>query len=723
MRLLCLTLCCLFSLAVPASASAADFDPAPGTYVVDTSALKITGPGATDITGVDQGGVAVFSFDTVNIPAGVTLNASGSRPLRIEARGDLTLAGVINGNGTSPENFNAGPGGPGGPGGGAGGSGNASTWTRGEGTGGGGAATESDDGGGGGGFGGAGARGGTSSYNAAGVGGAAGAAYGSLDGGFVGGSGGSGSSSVEGGGGGGAIALFGRTVTIAGSGEVHADGGGGAVGFGASGGGSGGAVLVVGSVIDNQGQITARGGEGGAGGCCGDGGGGGGGRVAFRGTVLRATGSPDVTGGTSGTRSSPSGLGHGALSPDFKGADGVVTRTTGTRVINFDDLTASNLFANSEGPLRNRYADQGVRFTGPGPNDGGAILNINTFGVNGQSGLNALAFNTGATYTPAQGGGVAAGPETITFDTPISTATVNTGQGAGGTATLTAFRGSTVVGSAFRTSTATLAPLTVSGEHITSLVLSFTGSAIVFDDLRWNTEPTSSGDSFSMAQGGTLNVSAPGVLGNDSDADGDPLTAALESAPANGSVSLRPDGGFTYTPKSGFTGTDSFSYRASDGASSGNSAVVTISVAATPPPPSPPPLNRSSSQTPLLPSTISTGWLPFRTYTKVLKLSVNNIPAAGQVSVQCKTKTKRQQSKGCPFKSKTYKVKKAARKLNLLGPFRTKKVPVGAKITITITAPGFTGKRFTYVMRPSKAPKAPKPVCILTSGKPGACPS
>ncbi|HET9153354.1 MAG TPA: cadherin-like domain-containing protein [Solirubrobacterales bacterium] len=710
---------------MPAAAAAADFEPAPGTYIVDTSTLKITGPG-TDITGVDQGGVAVFAFGTVNIPSGVTLNASGSRPLRIQASGDLTLAGVLNGNGTSTENFDSGPGSPGGPGGGSGGSGNASTWTQGEGIGGGGAATSYDDGGGGGGFGGAGARGGTSSFNAAGVGGAAGRAYGSLDGGFVGGSGGSGSSSAAGGGGGGAIALFGRTVTITSSGEVHADGGGGAVGSGGSGGGSGGGILVVGSVIDNQGQITARGGEGGAGGCCGDGGGGGGGRVSFRGTVLVATGTPDVTGGTSGTRSTPTPFGHGALSPDFKGADGVVTRTTGTRVINFDDTTASSLFVGSEGPLRDRYAGQGVRFTGPAANDGGAILNVNTFGVNGQSGLNALAFNTGVTYTPEQGGGVAQGPETITFDTPISSASINTGQGAGGTATLTAFRGSTVVGSAFRTSSATLAPLTVSGEHITSLVLSFTGSAIVFDDLRWNTEPISKGDSFSVNQGGALSIPASGVLGNDSDPDGDPLTATLESAPANGSVSLQPDGGFTYTPKSGFTGTDSFSYRASDGNGSGNSATVSINVVAPPPPSSssssspPPP---ASSPPPLLSSTIGAHWLPFRAYTKVLSLSVSDIPAGGQVSVQCKTKTKRQQEKGCPFASKAYKVEKATRKLNLGKPFLDKKVPVGAKIAITITAPGFTGKRFTYVIRRSKPPKPPKPVCILAGGKPGACPS
>ena len=40
-------------------AAAADFVPAAGTYTVDTTALKLTGPG-TDITGANEGGIATF---------------------------------------------------------------------------------------------------------------------------------------------------------------------------------------------------------------------------------------------------------------------------------------------------------------------------------------------------------------------------------------------------------------------------------------------------------------------------------------------------------------------------------------------------------------------------------------------------------------------------------------------------------------------------------------
>ncbi len=48
----------------------------------------------------------------------------------------------------------------------------------------------------------------------------------------------------------------------------------------------------------------------------------------------------------------------------------------------------------------------------------------------------------------------------------------------------------------------------------------------------------------------TLVIPAPGVLGNDSDPNGDPMTTQLVSAPANGSLTLNPDGSFEYAPLS-----------------------------------------------------------------------------------------------------------------------------------------------------------------------------
>ena len=48
-------------------------------------------------------------------------------------------------------------------------------------------------------------------------------------------------------------------------------------------------------------------------------------------------------------------------------------------------------------------------------------------------------------------------------------------------------------------------------------------------------------------------MAAPGVLGNDTDPDGDPLTAVLVTGPSHGSLTLNADGSFTYTPAADFT--------------------------------------------------------------------------------------------------------------------------------------------------------------------------
>jgi hypothetical protein len=84
-------------------------------------------------------------------------------------------------------------------------------------------------------------------------------------------------------------------------------------------------------------------------------------------------------------------------------------------------------------------------------------------------------------------------------------------------------------------------------------------------------------DSYSVVEGTTLTVTAPGVLTNDTGGSGS-LTATLASGTANGSLTLNANGSFTYTPNAGFTGTDSFTYQASDGLTTSGSATVTITV-------------------------------------------------------------------------------------------------------------------------------------------------
>jgi hypothetical protein len=75
-----------------------------------------------------------------------------------------------------------------------------------------------------------------------------------------------------------------------------------------------------------------------------------------------------------------------------------------------------------------------------------------------------------------------------------------------------------------------------------------------------------------------LDVAAPGVLGNDTDSDGDPLKAVLDTSSSDGLLVLNDDGSFSYTPDAGFSGNDTFTYHANDGRTNSNIATVTIAV-------------------------------------------------------------------------------------------------------------------------------------------------
>ena len=94
-----------------------------------------------------------------------------------------------------------------------------------------------------------------------------------------------------------------------------------------------------------------------------------------------------------------------------------------------------------------------------------------------------------------------------------------------------------------------------------------------------NDAPVANDDAYSVAEGGTLNVGAPGVLGNDTDAENDALMLVLVSGPAHAtSFALNADGSFTYVHDGTETTSDSFTYRANDGSSLSNVATVTITI-------------------------------------------------------------------------------------------------------------------------------------------------
>ena len=91
-----------------------------------------------------------------------------------------------------------------------------------------------------------------------------------------------------------------------------------------------------------------------------------------------------------------------------------------------------------------------------------------------------------------------------------------------------------------------------------------------------NVAPNAANDAYSAVTGVTLAVAAPGVLANDTDGDGDSLTASLVDGSGNGSLTLNANGGFTFKSGGSFSGTRTFTYRAFDGIAW--SAIATVSI-------------------------------------------------------------------------------------------------------------------------------------------------
>ena len=113
----------------------------------------------------------------------------------------------------------------------------------------------------------------------------------------------------------------------------------------------------------------------------------------------------------------------------------------------------------------------------------------------------------------------------------------------------------------------------------TSPALSHTVTAV-------NGAPSATADGYSTAEDAPLTVPAgTGVLANDSDPDSDPLTAVLDAGPTSGSLTLNPDGSFSYTPDADFNGADQFSYHATDGTASSATVVVSLTINAVNDPP------------------------------------------------------------------------------------------------------------------------------------------
>jgi Tol biopolymer transport system component len=130
-----------------------------------------------------------------------------------------------------------------------------------------------------------------------------------------------------------------------------------------------------------------------------------------------------------------------------------------------------------------------------------------------------------------------------------------------------------------------------SGNQICFAVTFTDGSEAIYsvtlDFLDGNDPPLAVNDSYGTSEDVTLSVAAPGVLANDLDPEGSALTAVVATLPAHGTLTLNPDGAFSYSPEADYNGSDTFTYRVIDaaGAVSNIAAVsVTIAPVADPPP-------------------------------------------------------------------------------------------------------------------------------------------
>jgi large repetitive protein len=137
-------------------------------------------------------------------------------------------------------------------------------------------------------------------------------------------------------------------------------------------------------------------------------------------------------------------------------------------------------------------------------------------------------------------------------------------------------------------------PSNTNGVYELSITALDSGGLSVTQTIRWeitNPNPTANNDAATVAENGTVSIN---VLANDTDPDGaaangnsadrDELAVVSANAP-NGMVTINPNGTLQYTPNADFNGTDTITYRMSDGNGGFSTASVTVTVTAVNDPP------------------------------------------------------------------------------------------------------------------------------------------
>lgn len=104
-----------------------------------------------------------------------------------------------------------------------------------------------------------------------------------------------------------------------------------------------------------------------------------------------------------------------------------------------------------------------------------------------------------------------------------------------------------------------------------------------------NTPPVAENDTYVVNTNLLIRSASAGVLANDTDVNGDALTAILVSSPTSGTLAMNPDGSFIFIPAPATSGTITFTYQAYDGYALSNLATVTLDITTTGGTPTPTP--------------------------------------------------------------------------------------------------------------------------------------
>ncbi len=239
---------------------------------------------------------------------------------------------------------------------------------------------------------------------------------------------------------------------------------------------------------------------------------------------------------------------------------------------------------------------------GTGTGDGTVRLDlINPAGIADRVGQALTARMTGPTYTidktpPKVAVTQGAGPSAVTGLQPVQFAVVFSEPVSGFGADDVVLGGTAGPGNVTVTGSGTTYTILVDGLTHTGTVTAAVRAAAA-TDAAGNPNLASAGannaltfvltapavpDSYATRALTPLAVAAPGVLTNDADPEGRPLTAVLVAGPAanEGTVVLNPDGSFVFRPAPGFLGTATFTYQTFNGLAAG--APTTVSVAVTP---------------------------------------------------------------------------------------------------------------------------------------------